>query len=601
MGFYHWGLPLVVHCLCAKPAVSWVQTVELNITKNRFGRDEVQLSEIELFGADGIKLDVMAIRNPGGSSPHHQQGVALIDGQNSTKWLDASFLSNGYSLLEMDVEADVAVISSYQLVTANDVAARDPVQWSIHVRTTCGERLTVIDGYTDASFATANIPRQSAYCPGACPLPQVVSMVCPPPSPPGLPPGPKLPPDSPCSPPPPPPAPAPPVGELVAVPRHSATMSSQYSDTSYLAPACAPRLHTFSAQSHQSWTRYFVRLNASWMTPISDSLLRICSARLHVHTSGSNFSASVWNQTTDLVHGQWFVERDRAAISECHRHVRGPVILLNTWWPGEFSHWMYDWIPLLVKAMVLAPGWPLILPKSAIAHDWISSFVPYDVARHSVWLNRKETTCVDHGDLAVILSSAKSPIQRRRPMSTYLAHRYVRRSPLGLRQTETSLRDVIYCSRTYHVAHGRRIPMYHERDIITLIGRVLRLQEFKALPFKLRRSRSALVVLGQRKDQLSLLAQMHMFQNARTIIGPHGGALANSLWTRGDAALIEFVCSAESIIQDGCPWGRSYVQFTACAPWIRFHIVPFASNSTSTVSYINLGELELALKAIDRQ
>ena len=51
-------------------------------------------------------------------------------GETSTKWFEDGILSSGHAelLLTLEVPAQVA---SYQLYTANDVPARDPVSWRL--------------------------------------------------------------------------------------------------------------------------------------------------------------------------------------------------------------------------------------------------------------------------------------------------------------------------------------------------------------------------------------------------------------------------------------------------------------------------------------
>ena len=91
---------------------------------------------------------------------------------------------------------------------------------------------------------------------------------------------------------------------------------------------------------------------------------------------------------------------------------------------------------------------------------------------------------------------------------------------------------------------------------------------------------------------------MRVFSTAALVIGPHGGALANLLWMRDSAHVIEFVCGIRSqAVQDGCPWGRSYYWMLAGVSWIaRYHLVPFTSNSTSAASFVKLDELSDALR-----
>ena len=102
---------------------------------------EVQLSELNLFDADGISIlspNVVAT-NPAGGVVHPQQTAAkAVDGRVDTKWVDGKFEANGYaSVLELKLPTARAA-ASYQFWSANDVVHRDPVSWTMEVRLSDG-------------------------------------------------------------------------------------------------------------------------------------------------------------------------------------------------------------------------------------------------------------------------------------------------------------------------------------------------------------------------------------------------------------------------------------------------------------------------------
>lgn len=82
-----------------------------------------------LWGVDGSQLVVETAANPGGNSPNSGQVASkALDARLDTKWLDSNFISNGHSLLTLVLPA-AALVSRYELFTANDAKYRDPVSW----------------------------------------------------------------------------------------------------------------------------------------------------------------------------------------------------------------------------------------------------------------------------------------------------------------------------------------------------------------------------------------------------------------------------------------------------------------------------------------
>ena len=96
--------------------------------------DGIQLSEITLLDASGSPVTVAYVSNPGGSNdPDDTEGaMSLIDGDTSTKWFDANFVSSDGTFgseLRFHVGA-VVDVQSYTFTTANDATDRDPGCWS---------------------------------------------------------------------------------------------------------------------------------------------------------------------------------------------------------------------------------------------------------------------------------------------------------------------------------------------------------------------------------------------------------------------------------------------------------------------------------------
>ena len=113
-------------------------TFYLNFTQlrdsTRLRGGGLQIAEVRLWAADGSQVGITQASNPGGSAPYPGQVAARsIDGSVSTKWSDVNFTSVGSSLLELTLASTTVQPIEYELVTANDHPARDPVSWTAGV------------------------------------------------------------------------------------------------------------------------------------------------------------------------------------------------------------------------------------------------------------------------------------------------------------------------------------------------------------------------------------------------------------------------------------------------------------------------------------
>ena len=104
----------------------------LNVTANA-GADIVQLSQLRLYGARGLPLEVGAARSPEWCHSAEPEGADMVlDSSLTTKWLCRA----DHAELQLTLAAPAAV-TGYEMWTANDVPNRDPLQWELR----CGTKL----------------------------------------------------------------------------------------------------------------------------------------------------------------------------------------------------------------------------------------------------------------------------------------------------------------------------------------------------------------------------------------------------------------------------------------------------------------------------
>ena len=104
----------------------------LNVTANA-GADIVQLSQLRLYGARGLPLEVGAARSPEWCHSAEPEGADMVlDSSLTSKWLCRA----DHAELQLTLAAPAAV-TGYEMWTANDVPNRDPLQWELR----CGTKL----------------------------------------------------------------------------------------------------------------------------------------------------------------------------------------------------------------------------------------------------------------------------------------------------------------------------------------------------------------------------------------------------------------------------------------------------------------------------
>ena len=109
----------------------------------------LQLSDLSLFDCDGARVAVSAAENPGGAWPGAHPPSKAVDGavgvstrstaapasaaarslRKGTKWVDVNMGQRGHAILLVTLRTP-APLGAYQLSTANDSPAGDPVSWA---------------------------------------------------------------------------------------------------------------------------------------------------------------------------------------------------------------------------------------------------------------------------------------------------------------------------------------------------------------------------------------------------------------------------------------------------------------------------------------
>ncbi|KAL1503585.1 hypothetical protein AB1Y20_012063 [Prymnesium parvum] len=191
----------------------------------------VSLSHIYLFDASGARIPTVTATNPNGINPAFEGPQNLVDGLNTSRWLDTNF-SYRESVVQVQLQG-VHHVVRYELVTAVGTApssrARDPTSWTFGhiVENGVYETLSSVTNIVPPNGPLASYGAIWTIFPPPSPPPPPPR---PPPSPsPRFPPGqapPSLPPIPPQPPTPPPPPPTHDVYELVFTRVRTSTATS---------------------------------------------------------------------------------------------------------------------------------------------------------------------------------------------------------------------------------------------------------------------------------------------------------------------------------------------------------------------------------------
>lgn len=151
----------------------------------------VQLSHIDFIDYSGQAVKPVAIGNPNGQHPNHDETPeSLLDESTTTKWLDFAIAYTGKSVLEFEFAQPVG-IATYVFHSGKDVPPRDPTDWTLSIRNANGQ-YNVIETVLNEAPPDGNRP--AAY-----PAHHTVRPP-PPPSPPASPPADSPPPAPPLAP-----------------------------------------------------------------------------------------------------------------------------------------------------------------------------------------------------------------------------------------------------------------------------------------------------------------------------------------------------------------------------------------------------------------
>lgn len=166
-------------------------------------------------------------------------------------------------------------------------------------------------------------------------------------------------------------------------------------------------------------------------------------------------------------------------------------------------------------------------------------------------------------------------------------------------QSTTRSNRLIYCTRNIgsDVKHDRKMLTTNEQAIIKILKNYA---EINNLVFTLFTGQENGKTMNHKK-------QMLMFREAKIVVGPHGGAMANIIYMnpKNKPFVCEFCCGIYSSqqIKHGPPFSQNYNKLYSFAleDIYNYSLIPFESVSTSKETIIDTINLQNYLSYIQEQ
>lgn len=278
--------------------------------------------------------------------------------------------------------------------------------------------------------------------------------------------------------------------------------------------------------------------------------------------------------------------RTEYGLTNCTERIHGSFIFfyIENWF-DVFAHYLIDRMPILLYLMKKFQHHTFLLPAGSVGRS-VMSALNLDPRIH--WLEIGSTVCADEN--SYILSTTISAANGQTNRNNFFFTSAVKSLQPLIKQAEK--RTVLFLSRRSQdggEAHGRSMTLTHEAKLLRIIQRELKQNH---------RQEELVVVHG---SNMTLLEQMELFRSATAIIGPHGGAFANLIWTESRPCtdrvkVLEFVCGKRSKqVQDSCPYAKTYWRIYMSIPHLEYHSVIFREDSDADITYVDIDDFTEAV------
>ena len=303
--------------------------------------------------------------------------------------------------------------------------------------------------------------------------------------------------------------------------------------------------------------------------------------------------------TWDLIHPD---KKDFSVVEEVIQ-LKGDYVVFMCGWFSHYQHILIDYLGYLVYiGKTFPPTTKILVPESkdmSVLFSVVDGIEPELAQRLQVIECAGSRSCFNQrfeiieGSLSVF-----TPKSSTRHLDLYeMVRSWIWNSPsLRSAVSQDSTPTVVYYKRCKGAGASRTINKRYmdeqqEDDIIHTIEHALKRYD---------RPEKLVIFDGSQSFQ----EQAQMFMTATTVIGPHGGGLANILLMKPTRncqdrpRVLEFVTSsATPLIQAGALIASFYTLYSTC-PWLELHELLFTSQSNRDTTYIDMKAFRDAIKTL---
>jgi len=307
---------------------------------------------------------------------------------------------------------------------------------------------------------------------------------------------------------------------------------------------------------------------------------------LHIFTAAPALPTQLHNTyTTVSLDSSVRFGEDINAITNNHLN---KVLVLSHMHNNNYAHVLCEVLPLLLYFSELDPTYSSLITYKTKILTGILDALQLKLSEKIIFIEDSyKFTCKT---LTFLPVEASANMPRDFKMLTYL---YKKIKSLGIHKTKAN--KLIYCSRPKEaVKHGRTMQVENEKEIL------LRLQKYCEETKKYE-----LVVfdgLDSSKNKWSVLEQIKLFSEAKCIMGPHGSALYNLIFSPQDLTVCEFTGGTKGVLKEPTfiDFERgTFRDYYALKDYLDYYYIPFDSTQPLTSLTIDLDNLEMFLKILE--
>lgn len=260
--------------------------------------------------------------------------------------------------------------------------------------------------------------------------------------------------------------------------------------------------------------------------------------------------------------------------------VDGKFIGFHTWWHNNYGHVLHDNLPYLAWLISnFDEAHKIILLKGNVKQQLIKE-ISTQLYNRILWVDIGEIVKIN-GELIVSVPDVFPTIMGKNFMPYFKD--LIKSASYKLEQ----LNDVIFYTRK--TTSRRVLNSENENQAINLIKQ-------KMKEFNINGELKIFSGTDDNKNILPIRAQIEIFKNAHTVIGPHGSGLVNFVWSDlNKVKILEFIPSVEcGNVQR--PFNGYHNVFHGLD--LDYNHILYTDESTISETKIDLNDLENALSAM---